>query len=414
MLRNDMCTPIKSGIQTIKDLTPKSPPEQFGLGSPRSLPPASSGSPAGTSFLNIVDNAVNCQTATQKVGELCYALNNCPQKDLPTIYERIVTKIFSLSGGRGFGIGSILLSNQPRDFGDLSDFLSATGPLLKVSYRLLEIPYCRFDFSISFLSSATQQQIKAGTASAFITSKLNAQNPSFLNLNSFELYMFTFAAYIVQPYTQDNKFIPGDSLYPAVLEDYLSFFLPCDGSTPPPLPFPINMSAPVHVVEASPPAPSPSRRSLLRQGLLAAPVRSAPVQNIVSMSGHEVWRSETMINIFSELWLSPFSLPAKSKSESPSLNQNTNDAQLATADTLRIVRMLIKHLHYFSNSGGPMDVTPLDQLKRSVIQNIKKKVYLLFKFIFTNWPHDNSFRLVQETWLSYIQVTIGFIKNLQF
>jgi hypothetical protein len=34
--------------------------------------------------------------------------------------------------------------------------------------------------------------------------------------------------------------------------------------------------------------------------------------------------------------------------------------------TLKIVRILIKHLHFFSNSGGPSDITPLDQLKPSM------------------------------------------------
>lgn len=30
-------------------------------------------------------------------------------------------------------------------------------------------------------------------------------------------------------------------------------------------------------------------------------------------------------------------------------------------------------------------------------------MYSLFKYIFTHWPHDTSFRLVLETWLSFIQ-----------
>jgi hypothetical protein len=124
---------------------------------------------------------------------------------------------------------------------------------------------------------------------------------------------------------------------------------------------------------------------LLRQGpLLTTPARSIPTSpTLVSMSGLEVWRSETLINVCSELLLSPFSLPSKSKNESPTLNQKTNDLVIAVGDTLRIVRMMIKHLHFFANSGGPLDITPLDQLKRCVIPNIKKKVYVLFKFIFT-------------------------------
>ena len=40
--------------------------------------------------------------------------------------------------------------------------------------------------------------------------------------------------------------------------------------------------------------------------------------------------------------------------------------------------MLIKHLHYFSNSGGHNDIISLDQLKRSV--SVKKQLYHLFKY----------------------------------
>ena len=219
--------------------------------------------------------------------------------------------------------------------------------------------------------------------------------------------MFTFAAYIVQPYTADNKFLPEVSLYPCLVEDYLAYFLPFDGSTPPPLPFSVSVASPPPAADPVPPASSPSRKSLLKQGsLLSTPTSraTAPDATLPTLSTQNFWRSESMIHTFSELWLAPFSLPNKSKSESPSLNQTTNDIVIAVGDTLRIVRLMIKHLHFFANSGGPMDLTPLDPLKRCIIQNIKKKVYVLFKFIFTHWPHDTSFRLVLETWLSYIQV----------
>lgn len=412
LLTSEATTPLKSGIQTLKEnLSPKSPSEMFGLtpGRNQAGSPASPVPQTGASFLSSVDYALNAPTLPQKCSELTYLLNNCPQKDLPTAFHRIVDKTFGLTfGGRGFGINSILKTTQPREFFALTDFLGSNGPVLRSSFKLLSDPYLRFDFPISLLSTSTKQQIESGTASQFIMSKLSAQN-SVLLLNSYEFYMFTFIAYIVQPYTADNKFVPGDSLYPNILEDYFSYFLPCDGSAPPPLPFHLSMSSPTHIPEINTPAPSPSRKSLLRQGpLLSTPARSIPTSpTISSMTGHEVWRSETLINICSELLLSPFSQPSKSKSESPSLNQKTNDLVIAVGDTLRIVRMMIKHLHFFANSGGPLDLTPLDQLKRCVIPNIKKKVYVLFKFIFSHWPHDTSFRLVLETWLSYIQVILS-------
>jgi hypothetical protein len=237
---------MKSGIQTLKEnLSPKSPTDMFGLTPGRTQPvsPSSPGLQTGASFLSSVDYALNAPTVPQKCTELTYLLNNCPQKDLPTAFHRIVDKAFGLTfGGRGFGIHSVLKTSQPREFFALSDFLGSHGPLLRTSFKLLSDPYLRFDFPISLLSPSTKQQIETGVASQFIMSKLSVQN-SVLLLNSYEFYMFTFIAYIVQPYTLDNKFVPGDSLYPTILEDYFSYFLPCDGSAPPPLPFSLNMSS---------------------------------------------------------------------------------------------------------------------------------------------------------------------------
>ena len=398
---------LKTGIQSLKDnLSPKPVNnDMFGPSSPR-LQPSSPTQGPSSNITNALEYAINAPTVFQKCNELGVVLDKCPPKDLATAYLRILEKVFSLNnGGRGFGVSSILRSSQPREFIALSDFLGSVGPLMRAGSKLLADPYLRFDFPISLLSQSTQQQIETGTASQFITSKLGPQNSSILLLNSFEFYMFTFAAYLVQPYTVDNKFVAGESLYPQILEDYFSYFLPCDGSVPPlsPLPFSLNVSAAAPAATEAP-APSPTRKSLLRQGsLLATPTRISDVKPSHG-SSQEVWRSETLVNIFSELWLSPFSLPTKAKSESPSLNQKTSDIIIAVGDTLRIVRMMIKHLHYFSNSGGPLDVTPLDNLKRCVLQNIKKRIYLLFKYIFSHWPHDSSFRLVLETWLSYIQV----------
>ena len=37
------------------------------------------------------------------------------------------------------------------------------------------------------------------------------------------------------------RFIAGESVYPYILEDYLTYFLPCDGSSVPHLPFQVEI-----------------------------------------------------------------------------------------------------------------------------------------------------------------------------
>ena len=92
--------------------------------------------------------------------------------------------------------------------------------------------------------------------------------------------------------------------------------------------------------------------------------------------------------ILCSCWLSQFS----SSSPCPPLS-----------DTLKLVRMLVKHLHYFTNSCPTSDRSPLDPLKRSLLPSLRPQLYSVFKFIFSHWPNDSSFRLVLETWLSFLQ-----------
>lgn len=383
--------------------------------------------PRFENILTSVEFALNAPALHQRCAELSGLLADCPAKDLPAVFHTIVDRVFGVTsgGGRGWVLTAVQRSAQYKDFVAVADFLSPRGPVLRAAGRLLADPYLRYEFPFSLLSQPTRQQMEAGCVSPFLAAKLSSAHHGaaalVLQLNSFEFYMFSFAAYIVQPYMVDNKFIPGESLYPQVLEDYLAFFLPCDGTTPPRLPFPLAVattSAPVGAAAAEAArrpvaAVTPTRKSLLKQSAMspaAPPMRSTPPTTtttvVSSPSGQEVWRSETLINTLAEFWLTPFSPPpplARGRHGSPSLDAATADLNFAVSDTLRIVRMMIKHLHYFTNSGGPNDVTPLDQLKRCVLPSMRQQIYGMFKYTFTHWPHDLSFRLVLETWLSYIQ-----------
>jgi len=407
-------TPLKSGIQSLKQTLTgtedlfSSSPGNTRVGITPSFLQANQNS---VNIMNHVDYSFNAPNIKLKCAELTYILDNCPQKDLAAAYQKILDKVFDVrNGGRGFSVGYVLRSREPEDFKALYSFLCSTGPMLRTGSKLLSDPYIRFEFPISLLSSNTQQHIECMTATQFITSKLSPHNTSNLMLNSFEYFMFTFATYLVKPYTIDNKMQSGDSLYTALTEDYLSYFLPCDGTTPPLLACTFTVSSP------SPPSPisvespasmSHGRRSLLKHGnsILSSPSKTtSPVYHSPDpqSAGQQVYRSESMIYTFFELWMSPFCQPAKTKTDSP-LGQKTSDLQIPVSDTLRIIRMLIKHLHFFVNSGGPLELSPLCQLKRTILPNVKSRIYSLFKFIFSNWPHDMSFRLVLETWLSYIQ-----------
>jgi len=446
----------QGGLSGLRDglggggLSPRGPQELFGLGGARSPPVQQGGvaagedsmyrgdtgagyagpqtpptyssteqtsggyitSPQNTTWATRAEYAMNAPTLWQKCAELGPVLTTCPVKELHSIWKTVVERIFCLGGGRGWGVGTTLRTQHPREYQAIASFLSSTGPLLTACHRLLADPYIRYEFPVSRLSPSVISQISSGSLSSFLATRL-APGMQQLSLNSFEFYMFTFSVYIVQPYTLDNKLVAGESLYPYILEDYLSYYLPCDGTTPPPLPFQLSLpsspsqgASPSHQQDqVASPLNTPARKSLLRHPSLLSPTpataRPAPITPAPASllpSGDQTWRSETILSIFSTVWLTQFS----SNSSSPT-SATSSELPIPVSDTLKIVRMLIKHLHYFSNSGGPSDITPLDHLKRATLPAVKQQLYSMFKYIFGHWPHDTSFRLVLETWLSFIQ-----------
>jgi len=343
-----------------------------------------------------------------KVAELTPLLPQVPTKELHGIFQTVVDKVFGLqSGGRGWDIAATLRTSHPREYTSLASFLATDGPLLAAAYRLLAEPYLRYDFPISRLPASTQLEVESGTCMNPLLQTRLSPGRATLSLNSFEFYLFTWAAYIVQPYSPDNRLVAGESLYPFVLEDYLGYFLPCDGTTPPRLPFQLA-ALPPSPQEAQPPSPpassTPARKSLLRHPSILSPTSISSPSNTTTTAPctprqhqhhppaqDQTWRSETLLNIFSLVWLSQFD------------SSSQGSAPIPVQDTLKIIRMLIKHLHYFANSGGPADTTPLERLKRTVLPMTRSRLYTLFRHIFSHWPHDSSFRLVLETWLSFIQ-----------
>ena len=392
------------GYGGVRDrLSPRGPTDLFGgggggselsslsrLASPEftSTPALQPGQPRGghtqsqsQSFSNWVgraDQALLAPSVWQRCEELGPVLQQAPSKELATFWPTLVDRIFGLGGGRGWGLGQVTRSQSPRDYSALASFLSASGPLLAAGERLLADPYIRYEFPVSRLSPSVVGQISSGSPSlsSYIASRLS-HNLQHLTLNSFELLMFSFSVYIVQPYSPDNKLVAGESLYPFILEDYLSYYLPCDGTIPPPLPFqlPPASHSPSHPTETSPAVSTPARKSLLRHQPVAAVARPPPPPVSSQASADSAWRSETLLNIFSCVWLTQFS----SRPSSPGSGLATSELPIPVSDTLKIVRMLIKHLHYFANSGGPQDVTPLDQLKRATLGGVKAQMYSLFK-----------------------------------
>uniref|UniRef100_A0A672Z6H5 Sphingomyelin phosphodiesterase 4 n=1 Tax=Sphaeramia orbicularis TaxID=375764 RepID=A0A672Z6H5_9TELE len=200
-----------------------------------------------------------------------------------------------------------------------------------------------------------------------------------------------------------------DSAYFVLVDTYLKFFLPSEGSVPP---------SPFSDSRGSVTAPSPRSSgvsfasygvhspSLLKHHIFHQPSVNA------DPAAQEIWRSETLLQMFVEVWLHHYSLEMYQKLQSPQVKEPFSP----TEEHVLVVRLLVKHLHAFSNSLKPEQLSsspsahshthtsPLEEFKRVVVQRfVQQKLYLFLQHCFGHWPLDASFRAVLETWLSYVQ-----------
>jgi sphingomyelin phosphodiesterase 4 len=100
------------------------------------------------------------------------------------------------------------------------------------------------------------------------------------------------------------------------------------------------------------------------------------------------WRSETIMMFFIDCWL-----------------RNDMDEcgyDVPSNEFIRILRILVKQLHYFGNCAE-LDCTSLAALRQQSQNLLNARMYSFLKSVMSRWPLDTSFLNVLELWLSYIQ-----------
>uniref|UniRef100_A0A8C8MN88 Sphingomyelin phosphodiesterase 4 n=1 Tax=Oncorhynchus tshawytscha TaxID=74940 RepID=A0A8C8MN88_ONCTS len=228
-----------------------------------------------------------------------------------------------------------------------------------------------------------------------------------LALNPFEYYMFIFASSLITPknYPLGQHVSSLDNAYFVLVDTYLKYFLPTEGSVPP-SPFADNRGS------VSPPAPRAPSVPFAGYGIHSTSLLKRHISHQPSVTAdpaaQEIWRSEALLQVFVEIWLHHYSLEMYQKLQSPQVKETFTP----TEEHVLVVRLLVKHLHAFSCSLKPEQVcsspsahsSPLEEFKRVVVQRfVQQKLYVFLQHCFSHWPLDASFRAVLETWLSYIQ-----------
>ncbi|KAJ8401074.1 hypothetical protein AAFF_G00390310 [Aldrovandia affinis] len=356
----------------------------------------------------------------QRCQELVKVIDDSLAKELHLIFPWLVESIFGSLDGVIGGWNLRLLQARNNEYSVAMEFLDPSGPMVKLVYKLQAEEY-KYDVPVACLPGPLKASIQEGALS------LN------LSLNPFEYYMFYFAMSLI---TQRSH--PGgphvstsDSAYFTLVHTYLRYFLPLEGSVP---------LSPFSDVRATGPPPAPRSPSMpfAGYGLPSASLLKRHISHQPSANAdpaQEIWRSETLLQMFVEVWLHHYSLEVYQKLQSPqaklallqyrlsissmhcappappgSGTLNTYQEPFSpTEEHVLLVRLLVKHLHSFSNSLRPepavqSQASPLEEFKRAAVSRfVQQKLYVFLQHCFGHWPLDASFRAVLETWLSYIQ-----------
>ncbi|BFZ18558.1 hypothetical protein BsWGS_21597 [Bradybaena similaris] len=373
-------------------------------------------------------------------------LKTSSSKDLKSALPFILHEIFDFDKDlkQGWQLDQVYRSHNPELFHRVQQLLSPEGPLINVIDILQADPYATYEFPLACMPSPAKNMIEDGVIPPFYSNKLHVQHYSapVLILNAFELFVFHLAYALVSPVWQARNINWGDLyefVYPSVITNLLEYFLPCDKSSLPKIPHvgshvirpSMASSIPaqpygIAAGQSSPPASFSgfSHRSLFKTSFIQAQRQHQQSMPVFDQAETEIWRSETFLQIVTEFWLNQntFSGGDKLQSFSGSLQlsamyqrssyRTVFEHFMPTVNHVKIVRLLVKYLHCFANSTTsvvtssyqPSVQSPLDLFKRSVIPHIlQKPLYTFLRHAFERWPLDSCFRMVLETWLSFIQ-----------
>ncbi|XP_020321273.1 sphingomyelin phosphodiesterase 4-like isoform X4 [Oncorhynchus kisutch] len=346
----------------------------------------------------------------QRCQELVKVIDDYPAKELHLIFPWLVESVFGSLDGVIMGWNLQFLQARSNEYNIVMDFLDPSGPMMKLVYKLQAEEY-KYEIPVSFLPGPVKASIQEGVLPDCplfhnkLQFPLSGLQTLSLALNPFEYYMFIFASSLITPknYPLGQHVSSLDNAYFVLVDTYLKYFLPTEGSVPP-SPFADNRGS------VSPPAPRAPSVPFAGYGIHSTSLLKRHISHQPSVTAdpaaQEIWRSEALLQVFVEIWLHHYSLEMYQKLQSP------QETFTPTEEHVLVVRLLVKHLHAFSCSLKPEQVcsspsahsSPLEEFKRVVVQRfVQQKLYVFLQHCFGHWPLDASFRAVLETWLSYIQ-----------
>ncbi|XP_026329326.1 sphingomyelin phosphodiesterase 4 [Hyposmocoma kahamanoa] len=339
----------------------------------------------------------------EKLAELTRIIDHStPTKELQVLFPQLINNIFASSNG--WNLKTVTCDNTRTnryEFEALISFLEPQGPMFRLCYKLLSDPQYKYNLSLNVLPLDLRMSLERGRCPQFYSDLLvmdsQTMNVVALALNPFDYYIFNFALHLVNNAQQQSTWEHWNSAYFALACDYLMHFLPSDPnvSVLPHIPNysgKVAMAAPLQT--ANRPLCSPSL--LLIPDLCGMGNQHSSPQ---SQSRNEVWRSETVLQVFVDIWMSVEQFNARDVE----VFQRSYQSMCSTPERVRTVRVLVKHIHSFSAKHQADTASRSSALRKYARQIMCARAYHYVRHLVTTWPLDASFRLVLELWLSLIQ-----------
>ena len=309
----------------------------------------------------------------------------------------------------GWGLCGITRNKHYRDFNAALSFLCSGGTVMQLVEFLSHDASCAFEFPVSKLPFGLQHHRHPQQQHRHPVMQ-NKDGEAVVMLSPFEFFIFHYVsvATLGPEWNQAAGIVENDSLYPVIFEDYLASFLAMGGAA-----FKTHDRTLVRQPLQS--SPTSSRPTLLKADLLlhhaAAPRPAAFAPGLGPGNGpsSEAWKSNVFVDAVSQFWV----------------NACQHRVGVPSSDVVKLVRMFIKHTHYFFNSFHPSQVFNFlffiaprlsicdhfrsfqhdlrDSLRQGTFAGFFGGLRTFFEYLIDHWPLDASFRLVLETWLSYIQ-----------
>nr|XP_023415264.1 sphingomyelin phosphodiesterase 4 [Loxodonta africana] len=298
----------------------------------------------------------------QRCQDLVKVIEDFPAKELHTIFPWLVENIFGSLDGVLIGWNLRCLQGRvnPVEYSIAMEFLDPGGPMMKLVYKLQAEDY-KFDFPVSYLPGPVKASIQERVLPDSPLYHNKVQFPPSgglglnLALNPFEYYIFFFALSLItqKPLPLSLHVRTSDCAYFLLVDRYLSWFLPIEGSMLPPLFSSPGGSSPS-------PAPRTPAISFASYGLHHTSLLKRHISHQTSVNAdpasHEIWRSETLLQVFVEMWLHHYSLEMYQKMQSPHAKLEVLHYRLSVSSALHSpAQPGFQALHTYQESFTPTE-----------------------------------------------------------